>query len=350
MDVSSSGKTVGLAVSIVLNIVLVGMLVSSKTDAPDVALSANTQASEVEEIVTPEPKADEEAALEETEPEPEVAEADPEPKAEEAPVQLEGTQVTIASIQGSIPQTLAKAAAPYGDFVSATVSRLLVWDHDLRRDLRAGDKLEVAWTTGTSDTVVIEAARFHSQKFNRKTTAYKFKASGDKHPSYWSAEGVELPHRLKKSPMKDYEQITSLLKDRPNHKGMDFKVDVGTPVMASFPGTVTRANWNWKANGNCIEIKHDDGVYAKYLHLSENKVKAGDRVNAGEVIALSGNTGRSTGPHLHYQLNRGARGKVIDPIDYHGATRRKLPEADKAKFADVVKNANAQLESAVATN
>lgn len=234
----------------------------------------------------------------------------------------------------SIPHTLAEPAAPYGDNVSATVSRLLVWDLDLRKDLRAGDILQASWSMGTSDVVVIEAARLESQKLGKAISAYRFKATGDKYPSYWSEDGTEIPHILKKSPLKEYEQITSLLKDRPTHHGMDFKVDVGTPIYSGFDGVVTRVNWNTAANGGCVEVEHSDGVLAKYLHLSESKVKPGTRVKAGDLIALSGNTGRSTGPHLHYQLNKGS--KVIDPIDYHGTTRRTLPESDRAAFAATV--------------
>ena len=64
-------------------------------------------------------------------------------------------------------------------------------------------------------------------------------------------------------PLDEYEQITSLLKDRPNHKGMDFKTPVGTPVKAPASGTVTRINWNWHANGDCVELKLADGTLAK---------------------------------------------------------------------------------------
>lgn len=334
MDVSflrGRGTSVALAASASLNIALLGFIAWPESEPADV--------SEPAVVAVEEP-----AAAEALPVVPEEASAEAAPaERKTAPADGEVT-VTLASVEGSIPQTLAVAAAPYGDFVSATLSRLLVWDLDLRRDLRKGDKIEAAWTLGTTDTVVIEAARFYSQKHNKTITGYRFQATGDKYPSYWSADGVEVPHRLRKSPMKDYEQITSLLKDRPTHHGMDFKVAVGTPIETSFDGVVTRVNWNWSANGNCIEIQHNDGVLAKYLHLSENKVKAGDRVKAGDVIALSGNTGRSTGPHLHYQLNQGS--KVIDPIDYHGTDRRTLPEADHEAFAALVKAADARFASA----
>lgn len=256
---------------------------------------------------------------------------------------LDGATITRASLVTSIPHTLRDAAAPYGDNVSATLSRVLVWDLDLRRDLRPGDGIEAMWTLGTSDVVVIQAARYASQKFNRTISAYRFHATGDTYPSYWSADGVEIPHRLRNSPLAEYEQVTSLLRDRPTHHGMDFKVDVGTPIVTPFDGVVTRVNWNWASNGNCVEIQHSDGVLAKYLHLAENRVEAGARVRAGTVIALSGNTGRSTGPHLHYQLNRGTQ--VVDPLEYHGTERRTLPASDRAAFDAVVSAANQRFDA-----
>lgn len=337
MDVSHrfSAPTIALGVSGLLNIVLLGVVLwPDGADEPELPSLATAAA-------VAEAPAEVDSAVEATEVAAAAEEVAPAPKA--AP--LDGDQhVTIASIQGSIPQTMATAAAPYGDNVAATLSRVLVWDLDLRRDLRRDDKAEVLWSLGTSDTVVIDAARYESQKLGRTITAYRFQREGDAYPSYWSADGKEVPHRLKNSPMNHYEQITALLKDRPTHHGMDFKADTGSEVATAFDGVVTRVNWNWKYNGNSIEVRHKDGVLAKYLHLAENKVKEGDRVRAGQVIALSGNTGRSTGPHLHYQLNQGS--KVIDPVDYHGTTQRSLPASDMAKFKVVVDGANARLDNA----
>lgn len=322
------------ATSATLNCVFIGALLAPDPEAtPAPALSSYT-------VAEPEPVA-EEAKVVEPVAEPLVAENPAPPEATpptDVPAEAAPTDNALRSVRVpiniSIPHTLAEPAAPYGDNVSATVSRLLVWDLDLRKDLRAGDTLQASWSMGTSDVVVIEAARLESQKLGKTISAYRFKATGDKYPSYWSEDGTEIPHILKKSPLKEYEQITSLLKDRPTHHGMDFKVDVGTPIYSGYDGVVTRVNWNTAANGGCVEVEHSDGVLAKYLHLSESKVKPGTRVKAGDLIALSGNTGRSTGPHLHYQLNKGS--KVIDPIDYHGTTRRTLPESDRAAFAALV--------------
>jgi len=209
-----------------------------------------------------------------------------------------------------------------GNALSAVFSRLFVWDLNLRRDLRKGDKVEVAWSRAPDDTVEVLAARLHSSKMGSTVAAYRWQAPGDAFTSYWQEDGTEVPHRLQNPPLRDYQQITSLLKDRPSHQGMDFKAPIGTLVVAPFDAKVTRANWNWKSNGNCVELRYPDGAMAKFLHLSENRVEPGDTVKAGEVVALVGNTGRSTAPHLHYQLE--LRGKVVDPLDYHGTVRRRV--------------------------
>lgn len=347
MDVSISRDRltgIALAASASLNIALLAVMLWPNAETPDIA--PVTEAAAVAPADTPEAiefaeneVADEAPIAAPIEPA-EVAEPTNKPVAQ---LNDSDVRVTVAALKNSIPQTMAVAAEPYGDFVSATLSRVLVWDLDLRKDLRPGDNIEVAWTLGTTDTVVIEAARYFTGKHNKSINAYRFKATGDNYASYWSADGTEVPHRLRNSPLAEYEQITSLLRDRPTHHGMDFKVETGTPVVSGFDGVVTRVNWNWNANGNCIEVQHKDGVLAKYLHLSESKVKEGARVRAGEVIALSGNTGHSTGPHLHYQLNQGT--KVIDPITYHGTDRRPLPAADKAAFNDIVATANARLDA-----
>ena len=200
------------------------------------------------------------------------------------------------------------------------------------------------WIQDPSAAALGWAGALASRKLGRTVSAYRWKAPGDAFASYWNLDGSEAPLRLKDGPIENYEQITSLLKDRPTHKGMDFKTPVGTEVTSPRDGVVTRVNWNWGANGNCVEIRFSDGVLAKYLHLSENRVKEGDRVKAGQVVALSGNTGRSTAPHLHYQLDRGD--KTVDPLDYHGTVRRTLQPAEVASLVRDVAPLQEMLEQA----
>ncbi|MEL6704321.1 MAG: M23 family metallopeptidase [Bacteroidota bacterium] len=96
-----------------------------------------------------------------------------------------------------------------------------------------------------------------------------------------------------------------------NHNGVDIAVPVGTPVPAAMGGEVVRV-WNSDRGGLSVKVKYDDGTVAGFAHLSEQPIKEG-RFAAGEVIAVTGNTGASTGPHLHYTLTRD--GKKIDPQD-----------------------------------
>ncbi|UCM87280.1 M23 family metallopeptidase [Streptomyces marincola] len=105
------------------------------------------------------------------------------------------------------------------------------------------------------------------------------------------------------------------------HSGQDFAVDVGTPVRAVHEGTVVKAGGNGAgdgpAYGNAVVVKHDDDTFTQYAHLSEVGVEAGQKVGTGEEIARSGNTGNSSGPHLHFEVRTAAGyGTAIDPMAF----------------------------------
>ena len=231
---------------------------------------------------------------------------------------VDGWRVTDAQVSHSLSRTFTQAVGSDGPALSAVFARLFVWDLDLRRDLLAGDRVEVLWRKDDQDKVEIAAARLHTARHGKTLSAYRWKLPGDAHASYWAEDGTEAAMRLENGPMPTYEQITALLKDRPTHAGMDFKADTGSDVVAPFNGTVTRVNRHWKGNGNCVEVRYADGVMAKFLHLSEIKVEVGQKVSAGQTLALSGNTGRSTAPHLHYQVER--NGHVVDPVAWNLAS------------------------------
>lgn len=254
----------------------------------------------------------------------------------------DAVKLVRAKVDHSFARTFQRAVPEHADVLSAVYSRLFVWDVDVRKDLQKGDGIAVAysWDGELADVAVAE---FESNRHRRTLHAYKFQATGDDWPSWWDEQGVEVPRRLVNGPLREYEQVTSLLKDRPTHRGMDFKTPIGTALYSPRAGTVTRTNWNTVPNGGCIEVRYSDGVVAKFLHLSDVKVSAGDSVGAGTLIGLTGNTGRSTAPHLHYELARG--GKVLDPIDYHGVTRRTLSDADRPRF----ERERARLEKLIAT-
>ena len=98
------------------------------------------------------------------------------------------------------------------------------------------------------------------------------------------------------------------------HEGMDFACDIGTPVYATGNGTVVSAEWS-SGYGNLIEINHGYGYTTRYAHLSAINVKPGQKVSRGDLIGASGNTGKSTGPHVHYEVR--LRGVPQNPVNYY---------------------------------
>ena len=103
-------------------------------------------------------------------------------------------------------------------------------------------------------------------------------------------------------------------KVRKLHTGIDFGARTGTPIYATGAGKVTKVSTSSYGYGKQIEIDHGFGLKTKYAHLSEFKVKVGQRVKRGEMIAYSGNTGTSSGPHLHYEVHKNR--KKVNPIHY----------------------------------
>jgi len=95
------------------------------------------------------------------------------------------------------------------------------------------------------------------------------------------------------------------------HSGTDFRAKIGTPIIASNDGKVVLAQ-NRFYSGNSIILDHGQGIYTCYYHMSEFSVQEGDMVRKGEVIGLSGDTGRITGPHLHFSARVG--GLQVDPL------------------------------------
>lgn len=98
-----------------------------------------------------------------------------------------------------------------------------------------------------------------------------------------------------------------------NHKGVDWATPIGTSVVASNAGTVVHAGWA-SGYGYAVYINHADGRQTRYGHLSKVLVKTGQTVAQGERIALSGNTGRSTGPHVHFEIR--INGSAVNPLKY----------------------------------
>lgn len=120
------------------------------------------------------------------------------------------------------------------------------------------------------------------------------------------------------------------------HQGVDLPLTVGTPIYATFPGKVRVSRYSESGYGHYVVIRHENGLETFYAHLSEKNVAVGDWVNAGQVIGLGGSTGRSTGPHLHYEVRY--QGFSFDPewiIDFKKGTLRQRLFILKKKYFGV---------------
>jgi murein DD-endopeptidase len=220
------------------------------------------------------------------------------------------------TINGPLESTIVAQAGKSGTALTQVISRTLVWWFRVPQDIVKGDELSVVYESRDGKEPVVHAVKYTSGKFGKSFEAWRYKAKGETFARFYQLDGSELEERLVNSPLEDWEQITSLLRDGRKHKGVDFKTPVGTQVHATFDGVIKRKNWNFRGNGNSLEIEEagGQGLTAMYLHLSElpKTLVVGQRVKKGQEIALTGNSGHSFAPHLHYQLMSGE--KVIDPF------------------------------------
>ena len=133
-------------------------------------------------------------------------------------------------------------------------------------------------------------------------------ASADKlasQPSIWPAAGVvSAGFGWRQSPWGDGREL---------HQGIDIAVEAGTPVVAAADGQVAQSGWG-DGYGNVVQLNHGNGIVTVYGHNSSLLVPAGQAVKKGQVIALAGSSGRSTGPHVHYEVR--INGTAVDPLRF----------------------------------
>ncbi|GAA2963224.1 MULTISPECIES: M23 family metallopeptidase [Streptomyces] len=179
-------------------------------------------------------------------------------------------------------------------------------------------------TTGTADTAALAGAAT-ADSVAQQATAQSKAAAAAKKASADKEAAAKKKAASWRTPVSHYVLSATYGTggDRwaSKHSGQDFAVPIGTKVEAAHTGTVVKAGPNGggdgPAYGNAIVIKHANGKYSQYAHLSKIQVKIGDHVKTGEKIALSGNTGNSSGPHLHFEIRTTANyGSAINPVSY----------------------------------
>ena len=197
-------------------------------------------------------------------------------------------------------------------------ARIFGFEVDFQRDIRKGDEFVVMYEKYVDDTnKFIQTGKIlyaYLNVNNQKIKLYRFESKKDF--DFYDEKGKSIRKALMKTPING-ARLSSPFGSRKHpilgftkhHNGTDFAAPTGTPIMASGNGTVIKAGWCGNG-GNCVRIRHNSSYTTGYGHLSKFATKTGRRVRQGQIIGYVGNTGMSTGPHLHYTVKY--NGKFIN--------------------------------------
>ena len=216
--------------------------------------------------------------------------------------------------EGKITQSLYKSAIKLEIKPNVIVdfARIYGFQVDFQRDIRKNDTFQIMYEIFEDDNgkifntgnIIFADLRLSGQK----NSLYYFQKKGSE--GHYNISGKSAKKSLMKTPINGARLSSNFgMRKHPidgynkMHKGTDFAAPTGTPIMASGDGKIVRAKW-CGGGGNCIKIKHNSTYSTVYAHLSKfaRGIKPGVRVKQGQIIGFVGSTGKSTGPHLHYEV------------------------------------------------
>ncbi|MGF1562949.1 MAG: peptidoglycan DD-metalloendopeptidase family protein [Geminicoccaceae bacterium] len=259
------------------------------------------------------------------------------------------------TVEGSLYLSARRANMP--DESIMHMVKLLSHDVDFQRDVRRGDGFEVVYEVvspaGDSDVVRgAEPLYVRLTTGGREIEAIRFELP-DGMVDYFDRHGHSVRKLLMRTPI-DGARLTSgfgmrrhpILGYSKLHTGVDFGAPTGTPVFAAGDGVIEKAS-RFGGYGNYVRVRHNSEFKTAYAHLSRygKDIKPGVRVKQGQVIGYVGSTGRSTGPHLHYEILQG--GKPINPMSLKQTHADNLTGADFKRFEQLV--ADIDRERAIAS-
>ncbi len=230
-------------------------------------------------------------------------------------------------INGKISNNLYSSATKSGMEPNIIIefARIFGFEVDFQRDIRKGDVFEVMYERYVDDrNKKVKTGKILYAYLNVNNQTIKLYRFGKKNNyDFYDDKGRSIRKALMKTPING-ARLSSPFGNRKHpilgftkhHNGTDFAAPTGTPIMASGNGTVIKAGWCGNG-GNCVRIRHNSTYTTGYGHMSKIATKTGRRVRQGQVIGYVGNTGMSTGPHLHYTVK--FNGKFIN------SQRLKLP-------------------------
>ena len=256
--------------------------------------------------------------------------------------------------EGKILQSLYKTAIDLKVQPNVIIefARIYGFQVDFQRDIRKNDNFQIMYEVFEDDNgKIFETGNiiFADLKLSGTNNAlYYFNKKGSQ--GHYDENGKSVKKALMKTPINGARLSSSFgMRKHPidgynkMHRGTDFAAPMGTPIMASGDGVVTRARW-CGGGGNCIKIKHNSTYQTIYAHMRNfaRGIREGVRVKQGQTIGYVGSTGKSTGPHLHYEVIENGKkinsqklklpsGKILKDNE------RKLFEVEKIKL-DVLKS------------
>ena len=244
-------------------------------------------------------------------------------------------------ISGEISTSLYIDATKSGipDRIVDQFTKIYEYSVDFQRDIRPGDKFTMyfdAYKNRKGDIVKTGDLLYTSFSPGDKKSEFWLFSNEKKTENFYDKNGKTAKRRLRATPING-ARISSgfggrkhpILGYRKMHTGVDFAAPTGTPVLAAGSGTVEYAAWNGAA-GKYIRIRHTDGYKTAYFHLSRVNVSVGKYVKQDQIIGKVGSTGRSTGPHLHYEVI--LNGKKINPKRLSQLSGKPLGKAEMNKF------------------
>lgn len=253
---------------------------------------------------------------------------------------------------GEIRDSLFVAASRAGlpASVLAELIRAYSWDVDFQRDIKPGDHFEIMFERfrGENGSLVHEGRILYAAlRLSGKRRSIYFHTLADGQSDYFNEKGRSARRALMRTPI-DGARLSSgfgrrlhpVLGYMKEHRGVDFAAAPGTPVYAAGDGVVEEAGWNGDY-GKYVRIRHNSEYSTAYAHMNSIKTGKGKRVRQGQLIGHVGTTGRSTGPHLHYEILKG--GVRTNPLNVKMQAGRELKGPALTRFMEAVTKVDYQL-------